>query len=362
MSLLLAALCVLCTWTAITAQPSNAAVVAVAGPGQSVDKVLVVKNGVTQVNSTTSSGDGKTSSGGKLTTPWSQAPTCVTYKKINIEHDSYGNPWAWDTAKNQSCAVRNDSATLLTDFQAATRCKSSPTAYNSKPDTYGNLWGWENNSSCAFRDGSDRPLALRIIPVPIKINRKLLQTSSAVASAIASASSGSTGPSSATAKSVAAADGSQPGSNANAVANSTAVATNGTAVSNSASLASAAANSSATARTNTVALATQGGVANATMGTIARSNSGSNVTVDKLTFATDGNSTSYSTRSDLPLYTPGQDLSFSRAPACSSFPTSATSQAGSNGLLWGFENGSSCAYKAANGAAIFYQGYVQSGA
>ncbi|KAL6764867.1 hypothetical protein V8C86DRAFT_2430983 [Haematococcus lacustris] len=144
MALLLAALCVLCTWTATTAQPSNAAVVAVAGPGQSVDKVLVVKNGVTQVNSTTSSGDGKTSSGGK---------------------------------------------------------------------------------------------------------------------------------------------------------------------------------------------ATQGGVANATMGTIARSNSGSNVTVDKLTFATDGNSTSYSTRSDLPLYTPGQDLSFSRAPACSSFPTSATSQAGSNGLL-----------------------------
>ncbi|KAJ9506420.1 hypothetical protein QJQ45_004917 [Haematococcus lacustris] len=253
-----------------TAQPSNAAVVAVAGPGQSVDKVLVVKNGVTQVNSTTSSGDGKTSSGGK----------------INIEHDSYGNPWAWDTARNQSCAVRNDSATLLTDFQAATRCKSSPTAYNSKPDTYGNLWGWENNSSCAFRDGSDRPLALRIIPVPIKINRKLLQTASAVASAIASASSASTGPSSATAKSVAAADGSQPGSNANAVANSTAVATNGTAVSNSASLASAAANSSATARTNTVALV--------------------------------------GTR--------------------------------------GFENGSSCAYKAANGAAIFYQGYVQSGA
>ncbi|KAJ9505647.1 hypothetical protein QJQ45_008445 [Haematococcus lacustris] len=135
MSLLLAALCVLCTWTAITAQPSNAAVVAVAGPGQSVDKVLVVKNGVTQVNSTTSSGDGKTSSGGK----------------INIEHDSYGNPWAWDTAKNQSCAVRNDSATLLTDFQAATRCKSSPTAYNSKPDTYGNLWGFENGSSCAYK-------------------------------------------------------------------------------------------------------------------------------------------------------------------------------------------------------------------
>ncbi|KAL6754667.1 hypothetical protein V8C86DRAFT_315460 [Haematococcus lacustris] len=188
-----------------------------------------------------------------------------------------------------------------------------------------------------------------------KINRRLLQTATAVASAVAS-SSGS--PSLATAKSVSAAHS----NGANAVSNATAVATNGTAVSNAASLASAAPNSSATAHTNSISLATQGGIANATMGTIARSEEGRNVYVDKTTIAVDGNTSTYVKRTSLPILftssnssavSASQATSFESAPACSGAITPTSSQADASGRLWGFENGRSCAFKplVSNGSA-----------
>ncbi|KAJ9511871.1 hypothetical protein QJQ45_004527 [Haematococcus lacustris] len=289
----------------------------------------------------------------QATVSWDQAPSCITYGKANVKEDSFGHSWAWDTALNRSCAVRSNSTMRSTDFQAAPLCKAAPTAESAKADVLGNLWGWENNASCAFRDASGMPLLLQTTVT--KINRRLLQTATAVASAVAS-SSGS--PSLATAKSVSAAHS----NGANAVSNATAVATNGTAVSNAASLATAAPNSSATAHTNSISLATQGGIANATMGTIARSEEGRNVYVDKTTIAVDGNTSTYVKRTSLPILftssnssavSASQATSFESAPACSGAITPTSSQADASGRLWGFENGRSCAFKplVSNGSA-----------
>ncbi|KAJ9512110.1 hypothetical protein QJQ45_012731 [Haematococcus lacustris] len=298
---------------------------------------LIVKNGVVILNGSSPLA-AKTSAtlpaNGTATVSWDQAPSCITYGKANVKEDSFGHSWAWDTALNRSCAVRSNSTMRSTDFQAAPLCKAAPTAESAKADVLGNLWGWENNASCAFRDASGMPLLLQTTVT--KINRRLLQTATAVASAVAS-SSGS--PSLATAKSVSAAHS----NGANAVSNATAVATNGTAVSNAVSLASAAPNSSATAHTNSISLATQGGIANATMGTIARSEEGRNVYVDKTTIAVDGNTSTYVKRTSLPILftssnssavSASQATSFESAPACSGAITPTSSQADASGRLW----------------------------
>jgi hypothetical protein len=120
---------------AAPADPSVAKAYVSSGPGESKSATVVVQNGVTILNQTSSSSGGSPG--------WDAAPLCPASHGEGVK-DSNGHLWGWDADKKVSCAVRTQApaapAANTTSFSSAPRCPFLPTSSNSKPDSYGNLW------------------------------------------------------------------------------------------------------------------------------------------------------------------------------------------------------------------------------
>ena len=71
-------------------------------------------------------------------TSWETAAPCPAGVNLTISFDAQGKPWAWDSTKNSSCAVRQAPSPVT--FATAPRCTAQPTANTSSADAQGNLW------------------------------------------------------------------------------------------------------------------------------------------------------------------------------------------------------------------------------
>ncbi|GFR49569.1 hypothetical protein Agub_g11616, partial [Astrephomene gubernaculifera] len=86
-------------------------------------------------------------------------PSCRNYPAPkSVAQDSSGRFWG---SEGGSCIYRDASGNPAKLWDIVPACSSDVTPANIKStDSAGRFWGWENSRSCAFKDGSGKPLSV----------------------------------------------------------------------------------------------------------------------------------------------------------------------------------------------------------